>query len=340
VLALRAGGGRGPEGALGATAVHVALLMAYLGSVVARTLVLGRQVLVFEIVQTIAAVAVGLGGATYVASSAGLDLGWVGATTCTAGVTAYAVAFAFLARRHLSSRNFYFYTSVAAVLVLAGTAQLVPPAGLAVTWAVLGLAAALLARRHGRRSLAGHAALYGAAAAIASGLVSHAVRAVAASPAAEWGAAQPAALLALASLAAIAWLAADADGAARGRAERAPALVVLALLACGAAGLAIGLAVPALAGVPGHGAAPGAVAAVRTALLAAAALGLASLGRSRAFADAGLLAYPLLAITGLKVLAEDLPRGRPTTLIVGFACYGAALLLVPRLRRPRAAAAV
>jgi hypothetical protein len=116
-------------------------------------------------------------------------------------------------------------------------------------------------------------------------------------------------------------------------------MAVVAIIACGAAGLAIGLVVPAVAGVPGHGAAPGAVAAVRTALLAAAALALASAGRSRSFADAGLLAYPMLAVTGLKVLAEDLPRGRPATLIVGFACYGVALLVVPRLRRPRATVA-
>jgi len=337
VLALRAGSGRGPDGALGAAAVQVVLLAAYLGSVAARTLVLGREVLVFEIAQTAAAVAVGLGGATYVASRAGLEPAWLGAATTAAGLGAYAVAFAFLARHRLSSRNFYFYTSVAAVLLLAGTALLVPRAALAVAWAALGLVAGLLARRQGRRTLAAHAAVYGVAAAIASGLVSHAVRAVAASPAAEWAPAQPAALLALAALAAIAWLA--ADGAPRRPAERAPSIVLDAIVACGVAGIAIGLAVPFVAGVPGHGAAPGAVAAVRTALLAACALGLASLGRSRSFAEAGLLAYPVLAVTGLKVLAEDLPRGRPATLIVGFACYGAALLLVPRLRRARAAAA-
>lgn len=334
VLALRAGSGRGHDGALGAAGVQVALLFAYLGSVATRTLVLGREVLTFEIVQTAAAVAVGLGGATYVASRAGLDLGWIGATTALAGVTAYAVAFAFSARTQ-PARNFHFYASVAAVLVLTGSALLVPRSTLGGAWAALGVAAALLARRLGRRTLATHAAVYGVAAALAGGLVSHAARAVAASPAAEWAPVGPAAVVALVALAAIAWLAADGD--ARRAPERAPWIAVAATAACGAAGLAIGLAVPLLAGVPGHGAAPGAVAAVRTALLAACALALAWAGRSRTFADAGLLAWPLLAAIGLKVLAEDLPRGRPATLIVGFACYGAALLVVPRLRRARAA---
>jgi len=332
VLALRAGAGRGPEGALGAAAVQVVLLVVYLGSVAARTLGLGREVLVFEIVQTGAAVAVGLGGAVYVASRAGLDLAWVGATTAAAGAGAYAVAFAF-AGRGRPPRNFHFYASVAAVLVLAGIALLVPGPGLAGAWGVLGVAAAALARRLGRRTLATHAAAYGVAAALAGGLVSYAAGAVLGSPE-GWGPAEPSAVVALVALAAIAWLAADAQ--ARRAGERAPWLAVAATAAWGATGLAIGLAVPLVASASGQGPTPGAVAAIRTALLAACALALAWAGRSRVLAGAGVLAYPVLALTGLKLLAEDVPRGRPATLIVGFACYGAALLLVPRLRRARA----
>jgi hypothetical protein len=75
--------------------------------------------------------------------------------------------------------------------------------------------------------------------------------------------------------------------------------------------------------------------------LVAAAVGAAWVGRRPAFAEAGWLAYPLLGFTGLKMLLEDLPRGRPVTLILGFACYGLALILVPRIRgrgRPSRAA--
>jgi hypothetical protein len=60
-------------------------------------------------------------------------------------------------------------------------------------------------------------------------------------------------------------------------------------------------------------------------------------GRRPAWLEAGWLAYPLLAFTGLKMLLEDLPRGRPATLIVGFACYGVALIAVPRIRSRRGA---
>jgi hypothetical protein len=60
------------------------------------------------------------------------------------------------------------------------------------------------------------------------------------------------------------------------------------------------------------------------------------LGRREAWREAGWLVYPLLAATGLKILLEDLPRGRPATLFVAFALYGAALVAVARARhRPR-----
>jgi hypothetical protein len=46
----------------------------------------------------------------------------------------------------------------------------------------------------------------------------------------------------------------------------------------------------------------------------------------------------VLVATGLKILVADRPAGRPATLIVSFGVYGAALLLVPRLRRRAPAA--
>jgi hypothetical protein len=41
----------------------------------------------------------------------------------------------------------------------------------------------------------------------------------------------------------------------------------------------------------------------------------------------------MLALVAIKLLAEDLPRGRPSTLFVALAVYGAALILAPRLAR-------
>jgi hypothetical protein len=71
----------------------------------------------------------------------------------------------------------------------------------------------------------------------------------------------------------------------------------------------------------------------RTAFLVTTALALAGLGRADARREAAWLGYAVLALAGLKILAEDLPAGTPATLIVTFGLYGGALLLVPRLRR-------
>ena len=65
------------------------------------------------------------------------------------------------------------------------------------------------------------------------------------------------------------------------------------------------------------------------------ALIIAWLATSTRAAAAGnrRLAYPLLAATGLKLLLVDLRLSQASTLFAGLACYGAALVLVLRLRK-------
>ncbi|WP_242343261.1 hypothetical protein, partial [Anaeromyxobacter terrae] len=333
VLAVRVGTARGGEGALAAFAVLTPLMALYLGTVATRTLLLRRDVLAFEIVQSAAAIAVGLGGAAFVASRSGAGASAIGAAVTVLGLAAYAVAFAFLERPLDRRRNFVFYTSAAALLVLAGTGLLLSGPALPIAWIALAVAAGALGRRQGRLTLSAHAAGYAAAAAIASGLVAHAAEASLASPRVPWTPVTPAALVVLAGLCLVAWL--GAEGGARTRAQRAPRILLLAMLAAGLAGVALGWIAPAVAGLPGHGADAGEIAAVRTALLVCVTLGLASLGRLPAWSDGAALAYPALAALGLKIVLEDVPRGRPATLLVAFACYGAALILVPRIRRRR-----
>jgi len=69
---------------------------------------------------------------------------------------------------------------------------------------------------------------------------------------------------------------------------------------------------------------------LRTAVLAAAASLLAVLGRLIDSREASLLARAVLIIGGVKLLAEDLRLGRAAVLVVSFALYGAALLIVSR----------
>jgi hypothetical protein len=329
-LALRATGGAAAEGPVVALGVQGVLVTAYLGSIAARTLLLGRRVVPFEVVQGVAALAIGLGGAALVVHRTGTGAAALGTACLALGAAGYAVAFAFVERRP-HRVNFHFYASLALVLVACGAALLLPARALALASATLAVAAAAIARRSGRLSLAGHATAYALIGAGASGLLSRAGEAILASPGRPWTAAPPAALVVLAASAAAAWLCAPVPR--RRTVERLPQLALVAAVAVTAAGVAIGWAVPILAGEPGRGAAAGAVAAVRTAILVGVALVAAWAGRRASWLEAGWLAPPALGAIGLKILLEDVPRGRPATLVAAFACYGAALILVPRLRR-------
>jgi hypothetical protein len=69
-------------------------------------------------------------------------------------------------------------------------------------------------------------------------------------------------------------------------------------------------------------------------VLALGALALAALGRLPTWSEARWLAWPVLALAGVKLAAQVLDAAsRPATLVLAFALYGAALILVPRLRR-------
>ncbi len=335
IRAVSAGASEGPGAAFVAQA---ALMLVYLGSIAARTLLLERKVVPFEIVQTAAALAVGLGGAAFVAARTGGGAGAFGGVSLALGLGAYGVAFAFVERHRQAQANFAFYASAAIALVLAGTALVLPGAALPLAWAALGVVTAVLARRHMRRTLPIHAAVYGVAAALASGLLGNAFDASFGAPGEPWPGVTIPGLVVLAAVAATAALAAGAC-ARSSVPQRVPQLVLVAALACAASGVAIGALVPPLAGTP-PAASAGAVATVRTAVWVAGAMALGWLGRREAWREAGWLVYPVLAATGLKILLEDLPRGRPATLFLAFALYGAALVAVTRRRhRERASAA-
>jgi hypothetical protein len=330
-LALQASRSEAPwsGAALGVLAV---LVVGYLGSVSVRTLWLGRAVVPFEVAQAIAVVAVGLGGAAWVAARSAAWTGGLGAGSVAVGLAAYGVAFAFVERHQQQRANFYFYTSIAILFLVAGTGLALGGAGRALAWAGLAIASGVLARLLRRRTLAVHAAIYGCAAALGAGLLGEAVAAAFGSVEGPWGAVPVPAGVVLIAVALAAWLTAD-PAPARGVRERLPRLALVAALAVAAAGVVLRLLVPVLA-VGADGTVNAAAAAtVRTAVLAAGAIALAWAGRAEAWREAGWLAYPLVALTGLKLLLEDLARGRPATLVVAFALYGAALIAVPRLRR-------
>jgi hypothetical protein len=275
-------------------------------------------------IQAAAVIAVGIGGAVWVSVRSGMGQAGFGITSVLFGIACYAVAFAFVERRQKIRENFYFYTSVALVLLLAGTALLLDEPAQSIVWGALSLLFAWLALRQASRTLASHAAAYAIAAAIGSGLLVRAARTLFFDASATWRPSIPVVLVLLA-IAGSAWL---ADRVPRESAlERIPPVALDVVLALGLAGTLVAWLAPLVAG---SGA--GALATLRTVVLVAMVVVTAWLGSKSGHAEAGWLAYPLLGFTGLKMLLEDLPRGSPATLVLGFACYGLALMLVPRLR--------
>ena len=334
VIALRAVGARAPDTPATALVVQVLLVAAYLGSFAARTLFLNRDVIPFEVMQSIAVIGVGLGGAAYVTHATGVGMAPLGVAALLIGAGAYGVAIAFVERRQRRRKNFYFYTTAALVFTMAGCALLLPPAGTALTWAALAVAAAAAGRRACRVTFDAHSAVYVAGAAAAGGLLLHAAHGLGlpgATPPHDPG------LVAVVVLAAAA-----ACTLALGRAperpawERLPRLALLLVTVGGVMGVATDWLVPPLAQVSESAFDAGIVATLRTAMLVGGALTLAWAGGARRFVEAGWLVYPLLTVIGVKFLFEDMRASRPATLFVAFALYGAALIVGPRLRRGRA----
>jgi hypothetical protein len=182
-----------------------------------------------------------------------------------------------------------------------------------------------------------HGALYAGAAAGVSGLASAVTSAFLASPGAVFPTVPPWALATLGAAVAYLLLPVASASPAWGKFARLPGVFMLALAAAGLGGVVVlGLA-PMLAAAPGAAADRGALAALRTVVLSAAAVVLARLGLAQRYREASWLVYPLLLGTGFKVVAEDFLRGRAATLFVALAALGAALIAVARLGRRRTA---
>lgn len=312
---------------------QIVLLVTYLGSFAVRTLLLNRDIIPFEVTQSIAATIVGLGGAAYltiVIGGGGLPLG---VATLALAAGCYGVAAVFVERRQSRRRNYYFYTAAGLVFALAGVTLAMPSAAVGPVYAVFGLVAASAGRLSKRVTYRAHGAAFLTAAVVATGLLPHVFYGLGL-PVAPSGRASLAMLGVLALCGAAMWgLGSEAVPTAPSPRRRVPRLIVLFL----ALGGLLGVIASGILAAPASPYAPGLVATIRTALLVAAILALALAGRVWAFAEGAWLVYPLLVLTGLKFVLEDVRTGQPATLFVSFALYGLALIVGPRLsRKPRA----
>jgi hypothetical protein len=333
VIMTRPGGlpqGYVPLAPLAAAGALLAIPFLYMISLAVRTVVLERPVTLFGITQGSLAVLLGFGGAWQVLGAHGHPTPMLGVLAIVLGALCLATAFFFAERRTGQARNFYFYSTAGGVLALGGTGALGLGAALPLVWAGLGLAAALVGRRFDRMTLRVHSAVYFLAAAVQSGLATSCLRALTGGatgpvPAPAWG-------VGLGVVAGYLVLATDPRASAGGW-GRAPQLLLALLVTLGVV-RALHHGAWSVAGETLVGDA-GLAATVLTAILAAVvgALGWAA-GRG-SHPELGWLVYPLIVLGGVKLLLRDLPSGRPATLVLSLALYGAVLILAPRLLRPR-----
>ena len=318
--------------------LQVTLVAAYLGSIAVRTLLRERNVTLFEVTQTVVALVVGFGGAVLLTRSTGTVPMLMGLASLVFGVACYVLAFRFVGRHADHERNVHFYTSLALVLVIAGLALDLPGPWLGAVSASFAVLASWAWSRYGRPDLLLHGAIYIVAAAVSTGALDYAARAIVASPE-RW--ALPGVVMVVVAVAAAiaAFFAAGRPYPAGGVAASAIRCVVALVLVWVASGCLTGY-LASLVATSADGAVDlGILATVRTAVLAGATLVVAAVSRREGFREWSWLVYPLLVFIGLKMVAQDFNHSRPATLFIALAIYGLALIVAPRLRRRAVAAA-
>jgi hypothetical protein len=318
-----------------ALAVQLFLLAGYLGSIGIRTLVRGRDVIAFEVVQTGAALLVALGGALLVAHQSGIGVVPLGSALLVLAAGCYTVEF--IDRRQTRGANRYFYTSLALVFALTGGELVADGAGLPLLWSTFGLLAGAAARLSGRTTLAVHAVAYLSAAIMSSGLAATTAVALFAPADPARRLVSPAEWAVLAVLGAC-WLELGRSG--YGGLTRVAHVLRLGLapaIALGVAGVSLVTARSLLLPDVAAPADAGVVATLRTGVLALSALAVAWLGRHVSTQEFGVLMYPVLAWGALKLFVEDLRTSPPLLLVIAFALYGGALVVAPRIGRASSA---
>jgi len=309
--------------------LQLALVVGYLGSFAVRAAPRRRDLHVGEILQGIAALALGLGGAMAVTEATAITALPLGLGAAVIAAICYGASFAFMDRHSEQRVSFILYTTVALLCALLVVHELLWSTQRVLVLCLLAVAGAWLGTRYERATLSGHGALYALAAAFYSGLLIFCLEALLGSTAPALSMLSPAAWGVLA-VAAVYCAFPVHHGHTWGRLSPLPKLGVAALLALGLAAAAVAWATPWLAAGDGQRAA---LAVLRTAVLALLALLLAAAGRRPRLAEIAGLVYPWLALGGVKLMAEDLRVGGPGSLLLSFALYGGALILAPRLSR-------
>ncbi len=308
----------------------IALLVGYLVSITYHTHFRNRVVDVFDNVQTLLAGAIVLGSAIVAVRAGRIDMTTVGIMGIVLGAGGYGLAVA-RRTRELRYPNFFYYSTFGLVFLLVGTGILAPLEWSSVVWALLAIVMAYFSYRVGWVSLSLQCTVLLVAASAASGLLATGLVAFAGDPADGWASVTLSqGVVALATVACL-FIPVAQRSDRWGTLAGLPQLLVLGLSVWSVGGLFIAISGPPVANVRGAEPMLAALAAVRTAVLAMAAVTLAISSRQPRWPEARWLVYPVLVLVGIKLFVEDFPNGEPTALFVALGFVGGALLLVARL---------
>ena len=299
------------------------LLLGYVGSSFARAVRGRNPVRVFDLLQTAAAWAIGWGGAVQLARASGSGIHGLAAISLLVGLAAYAGAFGVVDRQQGRNRSFLFLSSLGLALVLLGLPGIIGSAS-AVVLAVLALIAAAVGSRWDRVTLRAHAALLLMAAWIASGVAAEAAGDL--SGRAGFEAVPGVIAMIVAILTVITTLVVLFTRRLKtpGWVQRLPLTALLVM-----SGIVVAATLVSVAALV----APGSARWMGTVALSALTIVAAVLASRWGIREAGWVVYPLLALTGLRVLLTDLASGRTVVFVIALAAYGTALVLSPRLLR-------
>ncbi|HLG18416.1 MAG TPA: hypothetical protein VI895_01205 [Bdellovibrionota bacterium] len=320
-------------GLLTFSVMETAFLAAYLGSFSIRLFNQNRAVHILEILQSLAALTIGLGGMLAAIRFRELPGAWLGVSCLLFAGASYAASFAFLERKAETRRNFFSYTTLALTLVIVSIVVLSRGADLVLALSFVALFAAGLGNWKGRGTLCVHGAVYLAAALLDSGWVATLVdAAMRREVTLEAWLNRPmlTAILASILMLVIAKPPRKREGLL---ANRLPGMAALFAVVFTINGLITSLATDVLSARSEGSLHVSALASVRTMTLAISALIVALVGRWKRNLQADWLAYTLLFLGGVKLVWEDFRVGFSTTLFASFAIYGAALILAPRILR-------
>ncbi len=315
---------------------QIALVVVYLSSVMVRTLLRGFQFTSFETVQCVLAFVIGVGGALRLSAGDPRFSLAIAAFLLVCGASCYTISFGVLERHGSHGRNFFTYSTFGILLVFAGYRMLLGGASLGVVFSALALGCMGAGNLWSKLMLEVHAGVYLLLALSHSGAIQQATRFLLGDD--VWPGIAATALAAGSAVAAVVYLLALGSAPAIGGARKFIAfrLGLAIVMTWQILGVTTGGMTGILHALSGFAPGDPYCATVRTGAFVAAALLLAAVSSRAGFQDFSKLVYPLMIVAAGRLVGIDLRQDHKTSLFLSLLFFGAALMLIPRLRRNQA----